>query len=79
MVWYWELFLSKYMVDRHDGSPRTYTEYDVTDFDRPPDSHTTYGDVTIESAMEAARRMDLKDPDAGKYLPAGWEGIEPII
>lgn len=68
--WWDVCFSDAYTIGRADGSPRMYTDpYE-------DDAETCNPDVA--AAMTTARRMDLKEPDAGRYLPLGWEGITPI-
>lgn len=70
LEWWEECFSDKYTIGRHDGSPRMY--FQCLDYEAREQPSTA-------EAMETARRMDLKDPTAGDYLPTGWEGIEPVV
>lgn len=84
LTWRWASFDDRYTLNAHgqaprDGQPRMFLGDDDAGerpWDKPPALSDCF-DSLVTRAMDAARRMDLKEPDAGDYLPMGWEGIEP--
>lgn len=67
--WWAAYFSDAHTVHRRSGSPRMFYDW-----------ITRLGDeLWVEAAMQTARRMDLRDPDAGRDLPAGWEGVLDVF
>lgn len=63
-------FSKKYTIDRHDGAPRLFMLWGSKSLEDP----------WISDAARTARSMELTEPDAGRLLPAGWEGIDvPVV
>lgn len=70
VAWWDVCFNDKHTVGRHDGPPRLYYQ---------PAPYEAEDQEMVSEAMATARRIDLTEPEAGDYLPMGWEGIEPVL
>jgi len=68
--WLDACFSDEYTLSRADGAPRLFTD---------PTTECEIWNPDVTAAMATARRIDLKDADAGHHLPLGWEGFEAII